>query len=253
MNAFKIVRIPILPLQMVNAHLLVGPGGCILVDAGIPGSESKIEMALGKERLTFKDIKLIVITHAHIDHAGSAAIVRERSGAPIVAHEGDAKHFSQEVPMTFCPTGWFARLYIKTPVMFRPYSAFTPDIMLRGRESIDLSPFGIPGKILPTPGHTAGSVSIELDSREALVGDLIASGILLGGIARTGRARRPPFEDDPHAVARELNRLLASGVETFYIGHGGPLKASEVERHARSLLLLPAAREHKRCCGDQLQ
>ncbi|MFB9329419.1 MBL fold metallo-hydrolase [Paenibacillus aurantiacus] len=253
MNVFKIVRIPILPLQMVNAHLIIGPGGCILVDAGIPGAETKIERTLAQEGLTFKDIKLIVITHAHIDHAGSAAIVRERSGAPIVAHEGDEKHFSQEVPMTFCPTGWFARLYIKTPVMFRPYRAFAPDILLRGQETIDLGRYGIPGLIKSTPGHTAGSISIELDSREALVGDLIASGILLGGIARTGRARRPPFEDDPHAVARELNRLLASGVETFYIGHGGPLKAAEVERHASSLLLLPPALEHKRCGGDQPQ
>ncbi|MFC4098881.1 MBL fold metallo-hydrolase [Paenibacillus xanthanilyticus] len=249
MNAFRIVRIPILPLQMVNAHLLIGPDGCILVDAGIPGSEKKIELALARERLTFKDIKLIVITHAHIDHAGSAAIVREWSGAPIVAHEGDAKHFAQEETMTFCPTGWVARLYIKTPVMFRPYRAFAPDILLRGQETIDLGRFGIAGHVKPTPGHTAGSVSIELDRREALVGDLVASGILLGGIVRTGRAARPPFEDDPHAVARELDRLLASGVETFHIGHGGPLKAAEVERHVRSLLQLPPALEHKRCCA----
>jgi hydroxyacylglutathione hydrolase len=65
-------------------------------------------------------------------------------------------------------------------------------------------------------------VSIELATHEALVGDLVASGILLGGIIRTNHAIRPPFEDDPHTVARELTRLLDSGIEKFYMGHGGP-------------------------------
>ncbi|MCZ8520233.1 MULTISPECIES: MBL fold metallo-hydrolase [Paenibacillus] len=239
MRTVKMIRIPILPMHMVNAHLLVGPDGCILVDAGLPGSEHKIERALAKERLTFKDIKLIVVTHAHVDHAGSAAILRERSGAPILAHEGDSKHFGRETPMTFCPTGWFGRLFIRTPLMFEPYIAFEPDILLTKHGDIDLGRYGIPGTVRHTPGHTAGSLSLELASNEALVGDLLASGILLGGIVRTKHAIRPPFEDDPHSVARELNRMLDSGIETFHMGHGGPLKAPEVKSHARSLLRLP--------------
>jgi glyoxylase-like metal-dependent hydrolase (beta-lactamase superfamily II) len=239
MNTVKIVRIPILPMHMVNSHLLVGHDGCILVDAGLPGSEKKIEKALAKERLTFKDIKLIVVTHAHVDHAGSAALIRELSGAPILAHEGDAKHFSRETPMTFCPTGWFGRLFIKTPLMLEPYIAFEPDILLAKHDVIDLGRYGIPGTVKHTPGHTSGSVSVELATNEALVGDLVASGILLGGIIRTNHAIRPPFEDDPHTVARELSRLLDSGIERFYMGHGGPLKAFEVQRHAQSLMLLP--------------
>ncbi|MDQ0871431.1 hydroxyacylglutathione hydrolase [Paenibacillus sp. V4I3] len=239
MNTVKIVRIPILPMHMVNSHLLVGPDGCILIDAGLPGSENKIKKALAKERLTFKDIKLIVVTHAHVDHAGSAAVIRELSGAPILAHEGDAKHFNRETPMTFCPTGWFGRLFIKTPLMLEPYIGFEPDILLTKHDVIDLERYGVPGMVKHTPGHTVGSVSIELASNEALVGDLVASGILLGGIVRTNRAIRPPFEDDPHTVARELTRLLDSGIEKFYMGHGGPLKASEIQRHTQSLMMLP--------------
>ncbi|KRF19449.1 MBL fold metallo-hydrolase [Paenibacillus sp. Soil787] len=239
MNTVKIIRIPILPMHMINSHLLAGPDGCILVDAGLPGSENKIKMALAKERLTFKDIKLIVVTHAHVDHAGSAALIRELSGAPILAHEGDAKHFNRETPMTFCPTGWFGRLFIKTPLMLEPYVGFEPDILLSKHDVIDLSRYGIPGIVKYTPGHTSGSISIELASNEALVGDLVASGILLGGIVRTSHAIRPPFEDDPYTVARELTRLLDSGVEKFYMGHGGPLKASEIHRHAQTLMMLP--------------
>lgn len=238
MTQLKIVRIPVLPFRMVNCFLLLGKEGCILVDTGLPGSEYKIGRALGKHGLVFRDIKLIVITHAHIDHAGSAARMRELSGAPIVAHEGDLKHYLREAPMTFCPTGWFAHLFKATGLIFRPYTAFRPDILLADDEVLDFNRYGIHGIIKHTPGHTAGSITMELHSMDAMVGDLVASGILIGGIVRTGHAIRPPFEDDPHAVADELQQLIDSGMQRFHMGHGGPLEAGEVQRHVRALLAL---------------
>jgi glyoxylase-like metal-dependent hydrolase (beta-lactamase superfamily II) len=72
-----IIPIPILPFGMVNAHLIRSEAGCILIDTGIPGSEHKIGRVLAKHGLSFRDIKLIVVTHAHTDHAGSAARLRE--------------------------------------------------------------------------------------------------------------------------------------------------------------------------------
>jgi hydroxyacylglutathione hydrolase len=239
MNKVRIIRIPILPMHMVNAHLVVGTDGCILIDAGIPGSEHKIERVLAREKLTLQDIKLIVVTHAHMDHAGSAAILRERSGAPILAHENDAHHYNRKVPMTFCPTGLFGRLFFKTGVILQPYIGFEPDILLSKQQAIDLAQFGVPGTVRHTPGHTAGSISVELTTNEVLVGDLLASGILLGGIIRKSHAIRPPFEDDPHTVAQELQRLIGSGHQRFYMGHGGPLEANEVQRHVQSLMKLP--------------
>jgi len=113
MTASQIICIPILPLGMVNAHLIRGADGCILVDAGVPGSEAKIEKVLTRNGLSFKDIKLIVVTHAHVDHAGSVYALRELSRAPIVAHADDAKHFSRETPMAYCPTGWGATCHLK--------------------------------------------------------------------------------------------------------------------------------------------
>lgn len=234
----RIIRIPILPFGMVNCFLIQEAEGCILVDTGLPGSESKIKKALNKCGLSFKDIKLIVITHAHVDHAGSAACLRELSGAPIVAHEGDLKHYTREVPMTFCPTGWFSHVFKATGLILQPYTGFRPDILLVNDEAMDISRFGIHGTVKHTPGHTPGSITVELDTKDAMVGDLVASGILIGGIIRTKHAIRPPFEDDPHAVAAELQRLIDSGTERFYMGHGGPLEANEVQRHLRTLIQL---------------
>jgi hydroxyacylglutathione hydrolase len=236
MRMNRIVRVPILPLKVVNAHLLIGTEGCVLVDAGLPGSTLKVEKVLLKQGLAFADVKAIVITHAHVDHAGGATELREKTRAPIIAHQEDLPYYNQEKPMTFCPTGKVGRYFFKTPFPHQRYTAFEPDIMLSGNETFDLSSFGVAGMVRHTPGHTAGSLSVELENNEAMVGDLVASGILIGGVCRIGHAIQPPFEDDTLAVATELLRLLDGGVERFYLGHGGPLDAREVRRHAENLL-----------------
>lgn len=231
----EIIRIPILPFRMVNAHLIRSSEGCVLVDAGIPGSERKIEQALARHGVSLADIRLIVVTHAHTDHAGSAARLRQLSGAPILAHESDAGFYSRSELMTYCPTSWVGRLFLKTPLPHEPYEAFIPDIMMRNDEPMELRDFGVDGTVRHTAGHTPGSIAVELSSHDALVGDLIASGILIGGIARTRRPISPPFEDDPKTIAAQLEHLVESGAKRFYMGHGGPLEAAEVMRHARFL------------------
>lgn len=241
----QISTIPILPFGMVNAHLVRSDTGCILIDAGIPGSERKIERALAKDGLTFRDIKLIVVTHAHTDHAGSAAKVRALSGAPILAHQDDADFYSRKEPMTYCATGWVGKLFFRTPIPHEPYEGFVPDIMMTNGNAVNLLDFGIDGMVRHTGGHTPGSIAVELSSHDVMVGDLIASGILIGGIIRKKRAIRPPFEDDPATVSRELIRMVENGGKRFHMGHGGPLEVPEVLRHAQALAKLENV-----CCAS---
>lgn len=235
MENVNIIPIPILPLNMVNAHLVIGKGGAILVDTGLPGSENKIDRILVQQNLSWKDIKLIVLTHAHVDHAGAAAGVREICGAPILAHEGDIDFYTGRKHMTFCTTGWVGRVFVKTRFPHTPYTAFHPDILLRNDEVLSLKEYGVEGKVRHTAGHTAGSIVVELSSGDALVGDLIAAGVLIGGVAFNSFPTRPPFEDDPLVVASQLERIIESGGERFYMGHGGPLAKDKVCLHARKL------------------
>jgi glyoxylase-like metal-dependent hydrolase (beta-lactamase superfamily II) len=133
---------------------------------------------------------------------------------------------------------------MRTGLILQPYEPFTPDILLQDDAPMDLSRFGVAGVARQTPGHTAGSVSVQLGSGDALVGDLVASGILLGGLVRTGHAIRPPFEDDPQRVSAELMGMVDGGMQRFHMGHGGPLVAAEVRRHALSLRGLKPGRMH---------
>jgi glyoxylase-like metal-dependent hydrolase (beta-lactamase superfamily II) len=99
------------------------------------------------------------------------------------------------------------------------------DIVL-GSDVFDLEEYGIPGRIIPTPGHTPGSVSVLLDSGEAFVGDLAMNKLPL---------RRTPglpiFAEDKATVITSWRLLLAEGVRTIYPAHG-PSFPAEVMRRA---------------------
>jgi glyoxylase-like metal-dependent hydrolase (beta-lactamase superfamily II) len=234
MSEIQIHAIPILPFGMVNAFLLTSSDGAVLVDTGLPGSEHKIGKGLSKAGCSFADLKLIVVTHGHIDHAGSAARIRKRSGAPIVLHEGDLPYCQGRAPL-LRPSGPFGRLFKMTGAIERPFAKVEPDILLSANRTLDLSAYGLAGEIVPTPGHTPGSLSVLLADGTVIAGDLAASGILLGGIAFKGWPKPPPFEEDTIEVARSLKLLLSKGAKRFYLGHGGPLDARAIERYAGKL------------------
>ena len=125
MSEIQIHTIPILPFGMVNAFLLTFAGGAVLVDTGLPGSETKIEKVLANVGLCLADLKLIVVTHGHIDHAGSAKRLQKLSGAPIVLHEGDLPYCRGQAPI-LKPSGLFGRLFKLSGAIERPFAKVEP-------------------------------------------------------------------------------------------------------------------------------
>ncbi len=101
--------------------MAANPDGYILVDCGIPNSETKIGNALKQNGLAFTDINLIVVTHAHGDHAGSAFKLRELCQAPVLAHQADLPYYLLEKKMQFCSTGLFGKQLLKTGIPLQPY------------------------------------------------------------------------------------------------------------------------------------
>ncbi len=99
------------------------------------------------------------------------------------------------------------RYFLKTPLPRQSYTAFSPDVLLSAGDTLDISDFGLAGVVRQTPWHTTGSLSVELGNKEAMVGDLLASGILIGGVLRINHAIQPPFADDSLVVRKTLETL----------------------------------------------
>jgi hydroxyacylglutathione hydrolase len=226
----RIVTVPILPMGMVNSFILIGERP-IVVDTGVPGSAPKVLAALAREGFSPSDVSRILITHRHVDHMGSAAAVKRATGAPVAVHTLDAEWLGRGDGGTRPPTGWGGRLLDLTGLPSQRAEPCEPDLVIDS--DFALEPYGArDGIVLHTPSHTSGSVSALFSNGDVLAGDLVIGGIsFLGGIARLGHARKPPFEDNADAVRQSLIALLERGARRFFVGHGGPLTASAVRSY----------------------
>lgn len=156
-----------------NMYLITSPKGMLLIDAGWPGFERRVVRLLN--RLHRTDLRLIIITHGHFDHYGSAAAIRRLTGAVIVIHKLDEpfmakgsspivnKHGMGNLVGALLPAGEF---------FLRPEPAFANIVF---DESFSLEPFGFEGYVLHTPGHTYGSCSVIINKDLAFTGDLLCN------------------------------------------------------------------------------
>jgi len=220
----RVVRLSVLGGHMVNAFLLMGRRP-VLVDCGTPGTADRICDGITAAGVDPHDLEMIVVTHGHIDHFGAAAELHRRTGAPVAAHEADmpaytAGHSNRRQRQ---PIGISGHLFSLTPPPNAKTEPVAVQTVLTGEYS--LKDHGIDGRIIPTPGHTAGSVSVLLDQGDLIAGDMISGGFV--GLLRY-RPSHPPFHDDPDQAVDSVREVLTMRPHTFHIGHGGPLAADGV-------------------------
>lgn len=195
-----------------NVFLVVSGKTNIIIDTGISHSWKKLQRNLLRMNIT--DVSYLVLTHTHFDHTQNAARLKEKYGLKVMVHETEAGYLASgndNVPGgTTMISGFlvkkFARIFSKT---FR-YNTCEPDIIID--HFYDLTPAGIKGYVLHTPGHTDGSVSIIIDDEIAVVGDTMF-GVFPGSVF-------PPFADDVPAMIRSWGELLKTNCRLFLPSHG---------------------------------
>jgi glyoxylase-like metal-dependent hydrolase (beta-lactamase superfamily II) len=216
----------ILPIQLPlsNAYLVRGQHW-FLIDTGAPGDASRILRAAHRQGIQPGDIAFILLTHGHVDHFGSAATLRQFTGAPIAVHQADLPYLEQGRNPEMAAVDLEGRLLRP----FLPWSAppLTPDIIFT--DDIDLRAYGLEATVLPTPGHSPGSVALLLPDGALFAGDLLRGGYL-GGRIMPRRPNPPFFATDLAQLWESLERVLTLPFTTMYVGHGGPLTAAAVRQ-----------------------
>jgi len=216
----------IYPLELGMDHCyVIRDKGAIMVDGGAPGKEKAFLKALDKIPVKAQEIKLLVLTHGHFDHIACAWKIKEMTGAKIAIHHREREWLEKSLkPMPPAVTTW-GSIFGAILKMFLPFIHIPPeqvDIPI-GDEGLSLHEYGIEGRIIHTPGHSSGSVTVLLDTGEALVGDLAMNKFPL----RFGPGM-PIFADDPAALEKSWRLLLEQGVKTIYPAHGDPFSADVI-------------------------
>jgi hydroxyacylglutathione hydrolase len=221
------VTIHPIPMGPVNGYVVRGEG-IIMIDGGTPGQADDFLTGLERASIQPEEIQLIVVTHSHWDHIGSARQIKETTGAQIAAHQLEKDYLEKSVhPPPPPPVTRWGRVLIKLIAM----SASSADIpttdvdVVLGDDGLSLAEYGIPGRVIYTPGHTSGSVSVLLETGAAFVGDLAMNGFplrLSPGL--------PIFAEDLGQVKESWRTLLDAGAETVYPGHGQPFLADVIRK-----------------------
>jgi len=201
-------------LKNVSSFLVHRPGEAILVDCGKEDSEEKILSTLGRMGLEPGMLKLIVLTHAHFDHAGSAGRLKELTGCKIMVHHSEADRLKAGFASIPKGTRWKAKLLVGLGRTFArrigEYPGTEPDLLVK--DSFDLREFGFPGKVIHTPGHTHGSMVVLMDGGELFAGDTF--------FGLEGKQHFPPFAEDLPALVASWKQIRNLPVKTIYPAHG---------------------------------
>jgi len=222
------MEVSIYPIHMgLDTVYAVKGEGVILIDGGFPHKLANFKDGLAKASIQPEEIKLIILTHGHWDHIGSTRDIKQLTGARVLIHEKDM-HYLAEVKQTsptgFTPWGKIMSALLSLITPFTHIPTFEVDIVA-GDEELSLSEYGIPGRLIHTPGHTWGSVSVLLDSGEVFVGCLA-----MNSFPMRLNPGLPIFGDDIQLVKNSWKKLLDMGTKTVYPAHGEPFPAQVMHK-----------------------
>ncbi len=195
----------------------------VLVDAGGRGSLPLIAGGLERLGASIEQVRLIVLTHYHPDHTGGLAGLVNATGARVAAHRSEAAFINGELPPPN-PFRWRLLAWPTRPLL--PFLRGPKVHVDHPLEDGDLLPLRPDIRVVHTPGHTPGSISLCVES----------TGALIVGDALQYRFRRlsPPATAvtwDRRQALESLRKLTSHDFETIWFSHFPPLR-----REARTAL-----------------
>ncbi|WP_235839174.1 MBL fold metallo-hydrolase [Clostridium sp. Marseille-P2415] len=195
----------------VNSYLIKDHGRAILVDTGRNGFEEKI---LAQCRKT--SVELIVLTHGHMEHVQNTAYLKKALGVPVALHRADLKLIKDNFIEPLQYQGLLGMVIAEVSV--KSFEAdripeFTPEIFLR--EGDWLKDYGINARVMELPGHTRGSVGLDIDEKDVMVGDALMN-MFYPGLSM--------IYCDREEMIKSAEKISALGARKVYFGHGSPVE-----------------------------
>lgn len=197
----------------VTSFLLTGPGGHVLIDGGYPETAALIMASIAKLGFDIADVRVLLNTHAHFDHAGGLRALQEASGAELWISEGDADVVAAggARDRTLVPQKYLGFLGLGR------YPAPRVDHRFKDGATIRLGSIALTAHV--TAGHTPGCTSWSFpvqDGDRALLAVDICSLTVLPFISLVEPETYPGIRDD---FERSFSVLRSLPVDLFLSSH----------------------------------
>ncbi len=186
----------------VNAFIISSGSGAVLVDTGMEDCRYDV---LREAREA--GVRLLVLTHGHIDHVQNAAYISAELGIPVAMSEKDVNILTDPEAQTMT-----ARDIIGKGILQKRGGSippFAPSIFLSEGDS--LSPYGIDASVIALPGHTDGSIGLDIAGKYLIVGDALMNMM---------HPSLPHIYHDRGEMMRSAERITEMGGRIILFGHG---------------------------------
>ena len=195
-----------------------GNGNCYIVENGTGGILVDTAKKEHKERVLEEcrkyNIKLIVLTHAHFDHAENAVFLSNALDVPIAMNENDLDLIDNNANQSLFAETVLGKIVLSVSLKNfsrRVFPKFKPDIFLK--EGDKLSEYGVNAEIVELPGHTNGSIGVNVDGKALIVGDALMN-MFYPTVSM--------LYHDKKAMLESAEKISRCNAETIYFGHGSP-------------------------------
>ena len=196
-----------------NCYLISENNNAILVDTGSAQGLEKVIEACSKYEL-----KLIVLTHPHFDHAENAYVLSSKFNIPVAMSEKDIDIFDNYDAQPLKPLGIVGRIVLWLSLKpLRNTKVKRPENLFFVKEGESLSEYGIDAEIIELPGHTLGSIGV-------IAGDSVFVGDQLDNWIKPAIGH---LYTDKESLKRSMEKLRALGDPMIYYGHGACTRLSK--------------------------
>lgn len=195
----------------VNCFLISNGKNAVLVDTGFKKYREKVLDACRPYQ-----VRLLVLTHGHMDHVQNAAFLSQALHCPIAMHKADLPLLADNMVQPLSASSILGRIVLLFSVKsfkLDGIPAFSPTVFLEDGDSLDNC--GISAKVVGLPGHTDGSIGLDVGERDLIVGDALMN-MFYPTVSMLYHSQE--------IMLKSVEKIEKLGTRTIHFGHGNPVQ-----------------------------